>query len=46
MNALMGLMAAATSVEDIQHSYGNLIFIGVFFLLVLIAIIWWLKRSV
>jgi hypothetical protein len=29
---------------DIKSSYGNLIFIGCFFLAVIAAFIWWLRR--
>ena len=42
----MRLMANETDVQAHQHNNGNLIFIGVFFIVVMIAIIWWLKRQV
>ncbi len=29
---------------DIKSSYGNLIFMGCFFLALIAALVWWLKR--
>jgi len=31
--------------QDIKEGYGGLIFIGLFFLALIILAIWWLKRS-
>ena len=31
--------------QDIEQGYGGLIFIGLFFLALIIVGIWWLKRS-
>jgi hypothetical protein len=42
----MDLLAAASSTaNDIKSSYGNLIFMGCFFLTAIAAGIWWLKRN-
>ncbi len=34
-----------TTTQDVQGHYGNLIFMGVFFIALLIVGIWWLKRG-
>jgi hypothetical protein len=36
--------AGKSSVDDVQRSYGNIIFMGVFFLALIFAAIWWLRR--
>jgi len=48
VNTLLSFVAEATSsvsVEDIKHGYGSLIFTGCFFLALIVAAIWWIKRS-
>ena len=42
--ALPTFLAATETAEDINHDYGSLIFIGVFFLALIGVAIWWLKR--
>jgi hypothetical protein len=42
-----GLLAQAVqeaTKEDIRSGYGGLIFMGLFFLLLIVLGIWWLKR--
>lgn len=39
------LAQAEVSANDVQHSYGNLIFMAVFFLILLAVGIWWLQRG-
>ena len=41
----MEFLAQETTVQDIKGSYGNLIFMGCFFLALLAVGIWWLKRN-
>ena len=36
---------ADVGVQDVKQGYGSLIFTGCLFLAVIIALIWWLKRS-
>jgi hypothetical protein len=38
------LLAEAQDV-DFKSSYGNLIFVGCFFLALIAALIWWLRRG-
>ena len=45
----MWLLAASTtqtSLSEVNKGYGSLIFIGLFFLALLLVGIWWLKRQV
>ena len=44
MIALLAQMTEATG-EDLRQGWGGLIFMGLFFLALIIAGIWWLKRS-
>ena len=44
MIALLAQMTEATG-EDLKKGWGGLIFMGLFFLALIIAGIWWLKRS-
>jgi len=41
------ILAQATQIDtgDLKDSYGNLIFMGLFFLALIVAGIWWLKRQ-
>ncbi len=43
---MLGAAAAllAETAEDINHDYGSLVFIGVFFLALIAVGIWWLRR--
>mgnify|MGYP001484278266 FL=1 len=34
-----------TTVQDIKDSYGNLLFMGLFVLGCIVAIIWWIRRN-
>jgi hypothetical protein len=47
VNTLLSFVAQAgdTSLNDIKHGYGGLIFTGCFFLALIIVAIWWIKRS-
>jgi hypothetical protein len=38
--------ATQTTVEEVNKGYGSLIFIGLFFLAIVLVGIWWLKRQV
>ena len=38
-------VAASSAASDIKSSYGNLIFMGCFFLAAIAVGIWWLKRN-
>jgi len=44
----MNLLAqmTQTSLKEVNKGYGSLIFIGLFFLAILLVVIWWLKRQV
>jgi hypothetical protein len=44
MIALLAQMTEATG-EDLKQGWGGLIFMGLFFLALIVAGIWWLKRS-
>ena len=44
MIALLAQMTEATG-EDLRQGWGGLIFMGLFFLALIVAGIWWLKRS-
>ena len=44
MIALLAQMTEATG-EDLKQGWGGLIFMGLFILALIIAGIWWLKRS-
>ncbi len=46
MGVLINFVADGTGVQDLQSNNGNLIFIGVFFIVVILVVIWWLKRQV
>ena len=35
-----------TSLSEVNKGYGSLIFVGCFFLALLLVFIWWLKRQV
>lgn len=39
------LAEETTKLSDVQHHYGNVVFMGVFFIAVILAFIWWLKRN-
>jgi hypothetical protein len=39
------LARAAVKVDDVASSYGSLIFMGCFFLALLLVLIWWLRRG-
>ena len=44
---MLWLIAEATNPvgkEELQGHYGNLIFMGVFFIALMVGFIWWLKR--
>jgi hypothetical protein len=42
----MSLLAQTqTSLQDVNKGYGSLIFVGLFFLALIILGIWWLKRQ-
>jgi hypothetical protein len=47
VNTLLSFVAQAgdTSLNDIKHGYGGLIFTGCFFLALIVVAIWWIKRS-
>jgi hypothetical protein len=47
MSALLAQLAQMTEAtgEDLKRGWGGLIFMGLFFLALTIAGIWWLKRS-
>ena len=40
----LATLLVAETAEDINHGYGNLVFIGVFFLALIAVAIWWLRR--
>ena len=44
MTALLAQMTEATA-EELKGGWGGLIFMGLFFLALIVAGIWWLKRS-
>lgn len=39
------LAEEVTRLSDVQSHYGNVIFMGVFFIAVILVFIWWLKRN-
>ena len=39
------LLAQSDAVQSVRDGYGNLIFMGLFFLGVIFAGIWWLRRG-
>ena len=41
------ILAQATQIDTsgLKDSYGNLIFMGLFFLALIVAAVWWLKRQ-
>jgi hypothetical protein len=39
------LLLSETTVNDVQNHFGNLVFMGCFFLVVMFIGIWWLKRN-
>jgi hypothetical protein len=47
VNTVLSFVAQTgdTSLNDIKHGYASLIFTGCFFLAVIVATIWWIKRS-
>ena len=47
MSALLAQLAQLTEAtgDDVKQGWGGLIFMGLFFLALIIAGIWWLKRS-
>jgi uncharacterized membrane protein AbrB (regulator of aidB expression) len=47
MSALLAQLAQMTeaSGDDLKQGWGGLVFMGLFFLALIIAGIWWLKRS-
>jgi len=46
VGALLRLIADGTDAQALQNNNGNLIFIGVFFIVLILIVIWWLKRQV
>jgi hypothetical protein len=38
-------LAEIDTVEELKYGYGTLIFMGCFFLAVISAIVWWLRRG-
>jgi hypothetical protein len=47
MTSILLVLAQATQVgtEEVKKGYGSLIFMGCFFLALIAAAIWWLKRE-
>ena len=45
MIALLAQQMTEATAEDLKGGWGGLIFMGLFFLALIIAGIWWLKRS-
>ena len=44
VGSLPRIVADASDVQALQNNNGNLIFIGIFFIVAIIAVIWWLNR--
>jgi hypothetical protein len=44
VGALPRIVADASDVQALQNNNGNLIFIGIFFIVAIIVVIWWLNR--
>ncbi len=43
-NRWLGWLLQAQDVRQLQRGYGSLVFTGVFFLVCIVAAIWWLRR--
>ena len=43
--SLIPLIAEGVNTQEVKSGWGGLIFMGCFFLALLILAIWWLKRS-
>jgi hypothetical protein len=46
MIALLADSTTQSSLSEVNKGYGSLIFIGLFFLAILLVAVWWLKRQV
>lgn len=42
---MWSLAEETTKLSDVQSHYGNVVFMGLFFVAAILVFIWWLKRN-